>query len=135
MCQIANICKHFTAPEHFSVHRDSKMLVKIGHSLWFPICIHFLTGRLNGLWRWSTKIIKITKTTQLFFENHWLLTWSKAKGEVRPLKQLLGTKEVGIKGCYLIVKKNYWKQHNQFWKDNASFFCLFLFRYFFLDMQ
>ena len=29
-CQIANICKHFTAPEHFSVHRDSKMFAKIG---------------------------------------------------------------------------------------------------------
>ena len=29
-CQIANICKHFNAPEHFSVHRDSKMIAKIG---------------------------------------------------------------------------------------------------------
>ena len=29
-CQITNICKHFTAPEHFSVHRDSKMFAKIG---------------------------------------------------------------------------------------------------------
>ena len=27
-CQIANICKHFTAPA--SVHRDSKMFAKIG---------------------------------------------------------------------------------------------------------
>jgi hypothetical protein len=23
-------CKHFTAPEHFSVHRDSKMFAKYG---------------------------------------------------------------------------------------------------------
>ena len=29
-CQIANICKHFTAHEHFSVHRNSKMFAKIG---------------------------------------------------------------------------------------------------------
>ena len=28
--KIANICKHFTAPEHFSVHRDSKMFAKYG---------------------------------------------------------------------------------------------------------
>ena len=29
-CQLAINCKHFTAPEHFSVHRNSKMFAKIG---------------------------------------------------------------------------------------------------------
>ena len=28
--KVANICKHFSAPEYFSVHRDSKMIAIIG---------------------------------------------------------------------------------------------------------
>ena len=51
-CQITNICKHFTAPEHFSVHRDSKMqklaiIVQCGLSM-RSVSIHalFCFGRL-----------------------------------------------------------------------------------------